>query len=100
MARLPSTSPHTRAVLAALLRTYPDHTHGYDLSRATDLKSGTLYPILQRLNEQGHLNAVWEDSPHPGKPRRHLYRLTESGLALARNRTATLSLPTLTGGPL
>lgn len=50
MARTPHTSPHTRAVLAALLAAYPGRTYGYDLSRATSLKSGTLYPILQRLH--------------------------------------------------
>ncbi len=100
MVRPPHTSPHTRSVLAALLSTYPDHTHGYDLSRATKLKSGTLYPILQRLHAQGHLDADWEASPHPGKPPRHLYRLTESGLALAQNRTAPPPLRLLKGAPL
>ena len=86
MVRKPHTSPHTRAVLAALLTTHPDHTYGYDLSKATNLKSGTLYPILQRLHEQGYLSAEWEDSPHPGKPPRHIYKLTEHGLKLARER--------------
>ncbi|SEI84370.1 transcriptional regulator, PadR family [Deinococcus reticulitermitis] len=88
MPRLPHTSPPTRAVLASLLRTYPAHTYGYDLSRATELKSGTLYPILQRLHEQGYLEAGWEPSPHAGKPPRHIYRLTEEGLRLARERQA------------
>ncbi|MFC3834591.1 MULTISPECIES: PadR family transcriptional regulator [Deinococcus] len=86
MPRLPNSSPHSLAVLGSLLQTYPAHTYGYDLSKATDLKSGTLYPILQRLHEQGYLDAQWEDSPHPGKPPRHIYRLTETGLTLARER--------------
>lgn len=88
MPRPPNASPHTVAVLKSLLGTYPAHTYGYDLSRATDLKSGTLYPILQRLHEGGYLDAQWEDSPHPGKPPRHIYRLTDSGLKLARERQA------------
>lgn len=86
MARQPHTSPHTRAVLAALLSAYPAHTYGYDLSKATNLKSGTLYPILQRLHEQGFLSAQWEESPHPGKPPRHIYTLTDTGLKLAQER--------------
>lgn len=86
MPRPPNSSPHTKAVLHALQQTYPAHTYGYDLSRSTNLKSGTLYPILQRLHEQGHLDAQWEDSPHPGRPPRHIYRLTQSGLQLARDR--------------
>ncbi|WP_414656399.1 PadR family transcriptional regulator [Deinococcus sp. VB343] len=86
MPRQPHTSPHTRAVLSSLLSAYPAQTYGYDLSKATDLKSGTLYPILQRLHEQGYLDAEWEPSPHAGKPPRHVYRLTEDGLRLARER--------------
>ncbi|UQN08197.1 PadR family transcriptional regulator [Deinococcus sp. QL22] len=77
-------STHTRAVLQTLLHRHPAPMHGYDLSKATDLKSGTLYPILKRLHEQGHLNADWEASPHPGKPPRHIYTLTASGISLAR----------------
>ncbi|GGK88928.1 PadR family transcriptional regulator [Deinococcus radiotolerans] len=89
MPRSPNSSPHTKAVLHALQQTYPAHTYGYDLSKSTGLKSGTLYPILQRLHEQGHLDAQWEQSPHPGKPPRHIYRLTQSGLQLARERHDT-----------
>lgn len=88
MPRPPHRSPHTRMVLETLLRTFPDTTHGYDLSKATGLKSGTLYPILQRLHEQGHLDADWEPSPLPGKPPRHVYKLSERGLTLARELTA------------
>lgn len=57
--------------------------HGYDLSRDTGLKAGTLYPILMRLEDRGQLEARWEDSPQPGRPARHLYRLTAAGLAVA-----------------
>lgn len=84
MPRSPNSSPHTRAVLQALLSAHPRPSYGYDLSKATELKSGTLYPILQRLHEQGYLAAEWEDSPHPGKPPRHIYTLTNEGLRLAR----------------
>lgn len=86
MARSPNSSPHTHAVLSALLSAHPGPSYGYDLSRRAGLKSGTLYPILQRLHAQGYLAAEWEDSPHPGKPPRHVYTLTQEGLGLARGR--------------
>jgi PadR family transcriptional regulator, regulatory protein PadR len=53
--------------------------YGYDLGRET----GSLYPILMRLGDRGQLDARWEPSPQPGRPARHLYRLTPSGLDLA-----------------
>ena len=86
MPRRPHTSPHTRAVLSALLSSYPAQTYGYDLSKATDLKSGTLYPILQRLHEQGYLEADWEPSPHEGKPPRQPQPLLRQAVDVARER--------------
>jgi DNA-binding PadR family transcriptional regulator len=53
--------------------------HGYDLSKATALKSGTLYPILVRLTDRGFLETQWQPAPEPGRPPRHLYRLTTRG---------------------
>lgn len=79
-------SPHTAAVLLALLDAYPQPTYGYDLSTITGLKSGTLYPILQRLHERDLLSAEWQQSPHEGKPPRHIYTLTATGLDLARGQ--------------
>ena len=56
--------------------------HGYDLGRQTGLKAGSLYPILMRLADRGLLEARWEPGP-PGRPARHLYRLTAAGLTAA-----------------
>jgi DNA-binding PadR family transcriptional regulator len=58
--------------------------HGYDLAKETGLQSGTLYPILMRLAEQGLLEEDWEPSDTPGRPLRHIYRLTTAGRAVAR----------------
>lgn len=80
MARRPNSSKQTETVLGALLASGSDWRHGYDLARETGLKSGTLYPILMRLEQQGWLEATWEDEPAPGRPRRHLYRLTGTGV--------------------
>jgi PadR family transcriptional regulator PadR len=77
-------SAQTRAVLAALCAQPSQWRHGYALARQTGLKSGTLYPILIRLADRGLVEARWQDEPQPGRPRRHLYRLTADGLAAAR----------------
>src|ERR1700730_6706319 len=58
------------------------------LSKLTGLKSGTLYPLLIRLNDQGLLTSQWQSVEKPGRPPRHLYRLTPSGLTLARVEAA------------
>lgn len=57
--------------------------HGYELARQADVKSGTLYPLLIRLESQGHLEAEWQPPAEPGRPPRHAYRLTAKGVALA-----------------
>jgi DNA-binding PadR family transcriptional regulator len=58
-------------------------SHGYDLARAASIKSGTLYPLLIRLSEQGLLEAEWQAAIAPGRPPRHAYRLTKAGARLA-----------------
>jgi PadR family transcriptional regulator PadR len=58
--------------------------YGYQLSKDTGLSSGTLYPLLIRLSDQGMLESQWQDPECPGRPPRHAYRLTADGLALAR----------------
>jgi PadR family transcriptional regulator, regulatory protein PadR len=81
--RRPESSPQSRAVLRALSEV-PGWSYGYDLSRVTGLKSGTLYPMLTRLAEHGLLEAAWEQAPPVGRPPRHLYRLSAAGAELAR----------------
>jgi len=71
-------------VFAALSVEPADWRHGYDLAKQTGLKSGTLYPILVRLADQGLMEARWEDGRPAGRPPRHLYRLSSEGLALAQ----------------
>jgi|SRR5271165_41952 len=84
MTRLPNRSAQTLRLVAELLDGPRAWRHGYELSKATGLKSGTLYPILMRLADQGLLIAKWEESDRPGVPPRHVYRLTPDGLAYAR----------------
>ena len=95
MPRKPNSSPQTRALLAALLDRAQAWRHGYDLSKETGLRSGTLYPLLIRLTEQGLLEARWDDPGRPGLPPRHAYRLTGTGIALAQERTQPQAAPVL-----
>jgi PadR family transcriptional regulator, regulatory protein PadR len=76
-------SRQTLALLSALMEQPRTWQHGYELSKATGLKSGTLYPILIRLSDEGLLDSRWKDAERPGRPPRHVYRLTSTGLALA-----------------
>lgn len=84
MPRRPNISRQTRTALLALLEQPQVWRYGYELMEQTGLASGTLYPMLIRLCDQGSLEARWVPSPHEGRPPRHAYRLTPSGLAIAR----------------
>src|SRR3569623_403053 len=84
MPRRPHCSRQARLVLAALLDQHEAWRHGYELSRQTGLKSGTLYPLLIRLAEDGLLEAEWRPAVPPARVPRHAYRLTGEGRAFAR----------------
>ena len=91
MPRRRNISTQTQGLLAALLEDARAWRHGYELSKLTELKSGTLYPVLMRLNDQGLLESKWEPSPEAGRPPRHVYRLTAQGIALAAEQAAERS---------
>ena len=81
MSRRPSRQ--TVAVLAAMAADPAEWRYGYELGREVGLKAGSLYPILMRLGDRGLLESTWEAEPPPGRPPRHLYRLTADGIAAA-----------------
>jgi PadR family transcriptional regulator, regulatory protein PadR len=87
----PEFSAQTLSVLAALCEEPSRWRHGYALAKQTGLKSGTLYPILIRLADRGLMEACWQDEQPPGRPRRHLYRLTSEGLATAGEALAAIA---------
>jgi DNA-binding PadR family transcriptional regulator len=92
MQRNRAPSPQTVKVLCALAADPARWRYGYELGTETGLKAGSLYPILVRLADRGLLEASWEESPPPGRPPRHLYRLTPGGQALAAE-AAPVALP-------
>jgi PadR family transcriptional regulator PadR len=77
-------SHQTLDILEALLARPSQWHYGYAISRQTSIPSGTLYPILMRLDKSGWLETRWEDAPTAGRPPRHLYRLTGNGREWAR----------------
>jgi DNA-binding PadR family transcriptional regulator len=78
-------SLQTLRVLEAFLESPAEQLAGADIQKRTGLASGTLYPILLRLEGAGWFVSRWEtiDPAAAGRPRRRLYRLTPNGLARA-----------------
>ena len=83
MPQTPRFSRPLVQLLEALVADSRQWRHGYDLSRETGLKSGTLYPLLKRLEAVGILETRWGEPQAAGRPPRHLYRLTAGGRAYA-----------------
>ena len=88
----PRFSPQTVALLQELLRSPLRWRYGYELMKDTGLASGTLYPILARLDELGWLESEWEEAAQPGRPPRRRYRFTSDGRAGAREMTARAAM--------
>ncbi len=77
-------SRQTLAVLDALLGRAGQWQHGYSLSQSTGIPSGTLYPILMRLEKLHWLETRGEEVKTPGRPPRHPYRLSGTAREWAR----------------
>lgn len=84
MIRKRRPSKQMLSLLDALMKEASAWRHGYDLMKGTGLSSGTLYPLLMRMTEQGLVEAEWREPVQRGRPARHAYRLTANGIALAR----------------
>lgn len=84
--RTPRMTIPTQLVLRALLADPSKELYGVEIGQAAGLPSGTVHPILARLEGVGWLESRWEeiDPRAEGRPARHYYRLTPNGLALAR----------------
>jgi PadR family transcriptional regulator PadR len=74
-------------VLTEMLSEPSEQRYGLDMGAATGLPSGTIYPILARLERIGWVESDWEDpDAHiaEGRPRRRYYRLTREGAECAK----------------
>jgi PadR family transcriptional regulator, regulatory protein PadR len=84
--RTPRMTIPTQLVLRALLADPSKERYGVEIGAAAGLPSGTIHPILARLEGVGWLTSRWEDiDPRvEGRPARRYYQLTPDGLELAR----------------
>ncbi len=75
----------TQLVLRVLLCEPTRQMYGLEISAAAELPSGTIHPILARLEQAGWLESRWEDVDprEKGRPRRRYYRFAPDGVALA-----------------
>ena len=92
-------SPASVAVLRALSAGV---TYGFDLMDETGLPSGTVYPILGRMERRGLVESRWEDPAAPreqGRPPRKYYDITDLGReALAEGLARLRSMGVLRAG--
>ena len=83
-------SKSSAKVLRAFLDDLDKEQYGFGLMRSTRVKSGSLYPILERFERlrwiEGYGESIDEDAK--GRPRRRLYRLTALGEREARKAVA------------
>jgi PadR family transcriptional regulator PadR len=84
------TGPLER-VLGAFLADPAAPRYGYDLMKAARLPSGTLYPLLARLEHQKLVASAWETPQREGQRPRRYYRLTGEGIRIARLELAQAS---------
>lgn len=75
----------TQLVLRAMIAEPTKEMYGLELAQAAELATGTIHPILARLERCGWLESRWEEvDPHQaGRPRRRYYQLTPDGVVYA-----------------
>ncbi|MBT2527754.1 helix-turn-helix transcriptional regulator [Streptomyces sp. ISL-99] len=95
---------HLDGLLLAVLEAGP--LHGYAIITAVqqrsggvlDLRTGTIYPALNRLERLGLLSSSWDSV---GERRRRCYELTDAGRSsLANERTSWREFTTAIGSVL
>lgn len=95
----PRLTRPTALVLRALARGV---RHGFDILDDTGLESGTVYPILRRLEDAGCVRSHWEPAERAhaeGRPPRRYYELTGAGAEALRDALARYpEARTLPGG--
>ncbi len=82
-------------VLRSLLEDPARELYGVEICALAGLRSGTVHPILARLEGVGWLTSRWEeiDASVEGRPARRYYRLAADGVEAARTALARAYLP-------
>jgi DNA-binding PadR family transcriptional regulator len=86
----------TQLVLRAMLAEPTSKRYGLQLCEETGLPSGTIYPIVARLEQLGWVMSTWEDPVEhitQGRPRRRYCQLTDDGAEQARDALARAYRP-------
>ena len=81
-------------VLRAMLEDPAVLRYGLEISKRAGLETGTLYPVMARLEGVGWVESSWEDPDlgiSDGRPRRRYYQLTKDGAEQARLALAEIS---------
>lgn len=84
---MPRLTYSTALVLVAIQH---GHRYGFDIIEASGLPSGTVYPILRRLEDAGLLRSRWEAvhaAREEQRPPRRYYQLTGRGAETVRLTT-------------
>ncbi|HEX5435951.1 MAG TPA: PadR family transcriptional regulator [Gemmatimonadaceae bacterium] len=84
------TRPLSPTSLATLKAIANNVRHGFDIMDATGLPSGTVYPVLGRLERAGLVRSHWEAATvarREKRPPRRYYEITAAGV-----RALTLSM--------
>jgi PadR family transcriptional regulator, regulatory protein PadR len=89
MTRGPRMTLQTQMVLRQALLEPNREWYGLEMVQATSLPTGTVYPIITRLEQAGWITSRWESPAEQAedaqaRPRRRYYRLTEDGAETAR----------------
>lgn len=84
--REPRMTLHTQLVLQVLMDDPTREMYGLEICAGAGLASGTIHPILARLEKVGWLESRWEqiDAREEGRPRRRYYRLNPNNMAIVR----------------
>ena len=80
-------TPQTQLVLRTLLEDPDRQRYGLQLCELAELPSGTVYPLLARMEQAGWVDSAWEDPAvheEAGRPHRRVYRITRDGAEQAR----------------
>ena len=90
----PRLTTQTIKVLGILISRHQIQISGADIARSTGLASGTLYPILLRLEQAKWVKSEWEKGdPHKlGRPRRRIYSVTALGAKSGRSAFKDMAL--------
>lgn len=70
---------HTSALILKVISA--GSNYGFDIMERTGLQSGTVYPVLRRLEQSGLIHSKWEpgEAQELQRPQRRYYRLTRAG---------------------